>query len=839
MSPEASSTEPHKPKRPTASNDCPFPERPDAWALALSGGGIRSATFCLGLVRGLAQRKQLLRFGYLSTVSGGGYLGASLGRLFHDNATPALDECVGISQTHLNHVKQRADDIQDGIADRESMWLWWLRNNGRYLTPSGAKDLGMAGASILRGIFSTHMEMGALLLLLSALTLFPRMALAAFAWQSSDISLLSLLPSVWGWLMVLPAWFGIFQIFAYWYVRPKPNVLRSFLNLLAVAAFAVTTWIVADGRAPWGTSNAVKAGAAIFVLWLSAPVVAAVIAPWCPLSPDKVAELRLTHTRRLSVVLWILAAMFALVLLERGAWRISRSIWDGDLVCVIAVSAAIAAGVIVAVQWGLPIIQHGIGGSRRSAVGVQRTLNVVGAGVIVAAALFWTTILTAIVYHHPEQTNYWGLCPSAQLGKCALLAFLLVVVVCGIYSIVTREDYDLLNLASLHNYYRARIERAYVSSGNPARYGGLAWKPPQPGSAARIKPLTEAIPKDDIDIASYKPHLMGGPIHLINCCINQTVDDRTDLYNADRKGVALTVSALGVEIGTRPPVPSREKLGRLSKWTAISGAAAGSGMGSQTSPGLAALLFMSGVRLGFWMPKLRDPAPDGVISGPDQRDRLLRAFPKSVAVIAESLARFPGLGSPFWYVSDGGHFDNTGIYALLKRRPSVIVAADCGADPEFQFGDVESLVRKAKIDYRADIDFINFDLDGASEAAGTFVSVSPRQCEHPLLLACIRYEPIPGEAQKIGALIVVKPRVLGDLPFDTLAYATRNPTFPQQTTGDQFFDEAQWEAYHELGEIIGRNITDTKVALAQQVVALYASQHGASDKPKAGTGPTP
>lgn len=47
--------------------------------LALSGGGVRSATFCLGLIRGLAQNGLLPRFDYLSTVSGGGYAGAALG----------------------------------------------------------------------------------------------------------------------------------------------------------------------------------------------------------------------------------------------------------------------------------------------------------------------------------------------------------------------------------------------------------------------------------------------------------------------------------------------------------------------------------------------------------------------------------------------------------------------------------------------------------------------------------------------------------------------------------------------------------------------------------------
>ncbi|MGC3996692.1 MAG: hypothetical protein QM767_03835 [Anaeromyxobacter sp.] len=47
-------------------------------ALCLSGGGIRSATFNLGLLQALARSGLLLRFDYLSTVSGGGYIGSWL-----------------------------------------------------------------------------------------------------------------------------------------------------------------------------------------------------------------------------------------------------------------------------------------------------------------------------------------------------------------------------------------------------------------------------------------------------------------------------------------------------------------------------------------------------------------------------------------------------------------------------------------------------------------------------------------------------------------------------------------------------------------------------------------
>ena len=61
-----------------------FPAHPtlDHFGVALSGGGIRSATFCLGVFQALAQLGRLAGIDYISTVSGGGYFGAFLGRLY-------------------------------------------------------------------------------------------------------------------------------------------------------------------------------------------------------------------------------------------------------------------------------------------------------------------------------------------------------------------------------------------------------------------------------------------------------------------------------------------------------------------------------------------------------------------------------------------------------------------------------------------------------------------------------------------------------------------------------------------------------------------------------------
>src|SRR5262245_28278158 len=64
----------------------------DYAALCLSGGGIRSATFNLGLLQGLAQSANKLEaFDYLSTVSGGGFIGSWYSAWKHRDRNSASD----------------------------------------------------------------------------------------------------------------------------------------------------------------------------------------------------------------------------------------------------------------------------------------------------------------------------------------------------------------------------------------------------------------------------------------------------------------------------------------------------------------------------------------------------------------------------------------------------------------------------------------------------------------------------------------------------------------------------------------------------------------------------
>lgn len=780
---------------------------PGAWGLALSGGGIRSATFCLGLVRGLARNGLLKHFDYLSTVSGGGYLGASLGRLYSDQSDAAT--------------------VENGVASDRSMWLWWLRNNGRYLTPAGAKDLGFATASIVRGVISTHLEIGILILAMASLVLLPHFLVSLFppfhAGTFWNYEFASTMPSVWGWLMLLPLFACVHQVCAYWYTRDRYTPISIGLIGVVVAACIAISF-----KASWEAVTAITATtkgdthvATKFILafLILAPVTAAVANAREQLRHTSASTQRLLRTKRFSYGLWALAIGFALLLLDWGTWQLTALFWSGDVQNALTRLGGTILLVATVGRLVLPEIQRWMATSKGPSLNLERILNIVGLLLSVLVAVLWTALLSVLIFPADMRLTYWGL--EIGVGKIwdgsALSIFLLVALGCLAYIVATLKSYDLLNLASLHNYYRARIERAYVSSGNcgadGGRFDGCALDPVSPGRTSNIAPLTEAIAGDDVDLGNYRPHEHGGPIHLVNCCINQSVDDRTGLYNADRKGVAVAVSSLGVELGANFPDgdTGAAQRGKLSQWVAISGAAASTGMGSRTSTGLAALLFMSGIRLGYWMPSLVKQAVKDPVRW------LLEVAPKPMAIVAESLARFPGLSSSVWYISDGGHFDNTGVYALLKRRAPVIVAADCGADPKYLFGDLESLVRKSKIDYGAKIEFIRSGTgmlpEPLDQILGTPETIQPGLGSQWLVLGRITYDD-----GSVGALLVVKPRRMDAMPFDMVAYADLNPDFPQQTTGDQFFDEAQWESYHQLGLIMGEAITPALIADALAIV---------------------
>ena len=119
--------------------------------LALSGGGIRSAIFSLGVMQRLAKEGCLEHVDYLSTVSGGGFIGGSLTWLL-SSAAKALNNCIAFGTTSTDFPYGVDDPRQERLREKHSNILKHLRLHGKYLIPGKGITMASLIAVILRGI---------------------------------------------------------------------------------------------------------------------------------------------------------------------------------------------------------------------------------------------------------------------------------------------------------------------------------------------------------------------------------------------------------------------------------------------------------------------------------------------------------------------------------------------------------------------------------------------------------------------------------------------------------------------------------------------------------------
>ena len=111
------------------------------------------------------------------------------------------------------------------------------------VTPAASAQ---AFASILRGILSTHFEVGMLLMLLAGtLLVLPYVLLQAVAggsWAPWAASFHAASFSLWLWLAAVPVVLGAHHIFGYWFVRRDPRSGQLLVEGLVAAAGALVGW---------------------------------------------------------------------------------------------------------------------------------------------------------------------------------------------------------------------------------------------------------------------------------------------------------------------------------------------------------------------------------------------------------------------------------------------------------------------------------------------------------------------------------------------------------------------------------------------------------------------
>lgn len=379
------------------------------------------------------------------------------------------------------------------------------------------------------------------------------------------------------------------------------------------------------------------------------------------------------------------------------------------------------------------------------------------------------------------------------LGRYAL-ALIVCLVICGIASWAINT-----NRFSLHGMYRNRLIRAFLG-------GSRAARDRQPN------PLSQFDENDNLNLCDLWPNRYGprpsaaqsnatplpaGAVPpqflVINCALNVLKSE--NLAWQERKALSLTctpraVGAAALDGGAGCYRRSRDygsPYDGLSLGTAmtISGAAVSPNMGYHSSPALSVLMTFFNVRLGAW---LGNPGPDGarveMLEGP--RISALPLIQEALGLATEDKS--------YVYLSDGGHFENLGLYEMVRRRCRFIVLSDAGCDPGITFEDLGNAVRKISIDLNVTIEFDALQIPPRK---------TPPEAGGYVAAAKIIY---PEDGGRPGRLLYIKPSYRGTEPASVRAYAEANPDFPHQPTSDQMFGESQFEAYRALGEYIVQTI---------------------------------
>jgi hypothetical protein len=201
-------------------------------------------------------------------------------------------------------------------------------------------------------------------------------------------------------------------------------------------------------------------------------------------------------------------------------------------------------------------------------------------------------------------------------------------------------------------------------------------------------------------------------------------------------------------------------------------------MGFYSQPALAFLMTLFDVRLGWW------------IANPTHERNWPVGGPRvGFFWLLRELLGSTSDDSGFIYLSDGGHFENLAVYELVRRGCKVIVTGDASCDPKLAFGDLHNAIERCRTDFGVEIVMNGDELQRQNGLAKSH-----------FVTGTIHYSSC---ADDDGVLIYLKPTLVPGDPADVLGYIATNPTFPDDTTANQWFDEAHFENYRALGEVTG------------------------------------
>jgi hypothetical protein len=376
----------------------------------------------------------------------------------------------------------------------------------------------------------------------------------------------------------------------------------------------------------------------------------------------------------------------------------------------------------------------------------QEWMNVAGSAVFLSALLL--TVATWL--------NTLRVVPRPASPLQELLQWVFLVILTLVLGRVIN-----INRISQQSSYRNRLVRAYLGASNPNR---------------RPHPLTGMDVADDVQLAQLDNQR---PFHVVNMALNisQGITRKTESFimtplncGSARLGFRSTADyARGVSLGTA---------------VGISGAAVEPGVVGGRSRFKRAILMLFNARLGMW---LGNPGVAGQLTWRRARPRFAIS-----ALMLEVFGLATEKGS-YVRLSDGGHFENLGLYEMVLRRCHYVVVSDGGADPECSFADLGEAVRKIRIDFGIPIEFGPITI--CPRSAIDTLQIPGHNCA----VGRIRYSLVDGRDAPDGIIVYIKPACYGSESRDIFSYFICNPLFPHESTTDQFFSESQFESYRMLG----------------------------------------
>jgi len=790
-------------------------------ALCLSGGGIRSATFALGVLQGLARAHLLGHFHYLSTVSGGGYIGSWLTAWSHRHPQGAPGAMADLAARPISGLTPEPRPVHR------------LREYSNYLSPRlglFSADTWTLIATYLRNLLLNWLV---LVPFLAAVLALPRLMVTLYALRPSPywpelVLVLGFLLSVialayfgyerpshrdyrkpslkqgrgqgpfLGWCLV-PLVVSALLLTLYWSWLGKTELTALewvyfglFGASLHLAAFAVYSWRLHH----WDTVGFVVIVVTGILGGLVGGILAHFVLPFAAKGRYLPATLGVLAVPMVLAAILVAATLFvglasrgtsdedrewgsragAWILIAMAAWSIPSAIviwgpdWIADLKKWVASLGGLSALVTVLVG----------GSARTGSAQAAKPTKLLGL-VRERAPMLAAPVLAVCIAVFLSMGTDWLLAgldrvrrgagtlmsdPTRHPEIIARSEASLVIVLIAVLLVVSAVMSVFINVNkfSLHAMYRNRLIRAYIGASRTPRRPNL---------------FTGFDRKDNVYLRGLK---VVSPLHIVNMTLNLVAGDK--LAWQERKAETFTVTKLhsgSYHVGYRPSGeyggPDGMSLGTA---IAISGAAASPNMGYHSSPMVTFLMTLFNARLGWW---LGNPGVHGANTYQNRSPRL--AF---LAILAEAL----GLTNDrrrYVYLSDGGHFDNLGLVETVLRRCQIVVVSDAGCDPNCSFEDLGGAIRKIRIDLGVPIEMEPMKIRSRDKSSEAYCAVGR-----------IQYSAVDGtDPAADGWLVYVKPALRGAEPADVAAYAQRSKDFPHEPTADQWFSESQFESYRRLG----------------------------------------